>query len=1215
MDSLQELLESHELWLTDRIIAYAKQSGYTENSSTLYEPWRLSVAGLSASLAKAVPAQASARDGQLDSFVDFVVLEAERHRERGIRLAMFLGLFKQYRLAYDDLLDHIALAPSTRDIYRRGLNQCFDQAEIAFCSEWSSVNVEVRTRELQTANRFLTNEKNKYLTIFESLAAPAFVFDSANRLENANTAALQYLGQTGAPGAEYYCPLRDRTLEYQEQEDAAPCAESFQEMAPEQVLFWLVAELREFRNSQRPHLVTDRVVNTRVGRRHLEAHFSRILDVSEKSAGTVVVMNDISVVTEARRFLEQGMERLESLVAERTAELRTANAKLSHAEREWKRTFDAVPYLITIVDAQDRILKLNRAMERWMGTKTEDAVSSNWPACARDKGLPPWVYSALGTAGEAHVQDPAGPREYGTFEFTVSPLLADNDRYAGAVYVARDISRRKEAEEALIQSRLLIQSALDALPQDIAILDEKGVIVFSNKAWSTGTKDEGNLTRKSPVGSDFLALCEAENGRECEQAADMATAIRGILSGNSASFSAEFSCHERWVCFTASCFSLGKSRRVLVSFLDITGRKRAERELEGKNEFLTSVLESLTHPFVVIEVDDFTVSLSNSASGIPHSMDRPKCYEVSHGRSQPCDGIDCPCPVSIVKSTGRATLVEHRHQVGCKGSRLAEVHAYPVFDRNGKLTQVIQYMVDITQRKSAELALRESEQKLDGIVGSMTDHLIMTDRDRTIVWANDVAKSLFGSDLVGSKCYGALCNESRGCDNCSIEDCIADGKPHDREHTIIGKEGQAVHFWCTTNVATRYDDGRPKTFVKILRDVTDLKRTQELLLETEGLRAVSELTAGVAHNFRNLLQVIMSAARLVSMEMKDGNLKEADLALEQILRTSYFGAGTIKRIEEFAQPPRELLLKPNEVFDLSCTVAQAIEMSKPWWKSQPQRQGITVLLERDLENGAWVKGQEGQLFEVTVNLLRNAVEALHGDGEIVVRTWIKAPAVFLTVKDSGSGIAAHNIRNVLEPFWTTKVGRGSGMGLATSRRIVASHQGSISVESAPGKGSTFTIRLPLASNSNDNCEKTPREKTGSNLSVLVIDDADQSAAFLSKALERSGHRVVCSLSGEEGLSYCEDHHFDAILCDLCMPDMNGLEVARRVKDACQERGIRKPAFIMVTGWINRELQHQEMLDNGVDGLLEKPADLNQIQELLKKIIRKRQREQAGAEEK
>ena len=312
---------------------------------------------------------------------------------------------------------------------------------------------------------------------------------------------------------------------------------------------------------------------------------------------------------------------------------------------------------------------------------------------------------------------------------------------------------------------------------------------------------------------------------------------------------------------------------------------------------------------------------------------------------------------------------------------------------------------EVTVReRAAESALRESQQKLDGIVSSMTDHLIMVGDNFSIEWANDVAKGHFGSDMVGKKCYQVLCDELLQCEECAIADCMADGRPHDREKTLVRPNGQTGHFGCTANVATRHDTGRPKTYVQILRDVTELKRTQELLLETESLRAISELTSGVAHNFRNLLQVIMSAARLASMEMKDNNPTEADLALDQILRTSYFGAGTIKRIEEFARPSDDARERPDEIFDVSLTVAQAVEMSKPWWKSKPERMGTTVRVQRDLENGAWVKGQENQLFEVIVNLVRNAVEAFQSDGMIWIKTVVKSPKVLLTIEDNGPGL-------------------------------------------------------------------------------------------------------------------------------------------------------------------------------------------------------------------
>ncbi len=495
MDSFQKVLDSHESWLTDRIISYVRQSGCTEYSSTMYEAWRLSVADLSASLAKAVPALLANQVYQIDSFMNSVVLEAQRHRERGIRLGTFLGLFKHYRQAYHDLLDRVAWEPSTREQCQRGLHKCLDRAEIRFCDEWNSL-----------------------------------------------------------------------------------------------------------------------------------------------SAGT-------RVVTEARGLPEQGLERLESLVEERTAELRHANAKLHRAETEWRQTFDAVP-------------------------------------------------------------------------------------------------------------------------QDIAILDETGVVIFANKAWAAGTHDGGPFAHRSTVGTDFLAICDGVNSEGCAQASEIGAAIRSMLSGQSTSFLAEFPCHdsgsdhERWVCFTASSFSLAGSRRVLILLTEITDRKRAEKDLERKNEFLTTVLESLTHPFMVIDAHDFSVSLSNSASGIPPSLDRPKCYEVSHGRSQPCDGVDYPCPVRIVAHTGACALGGTRAPDGQPRSEICRDSRVPGARPTTNVTQVIQYMVDITQRKTAEVALRESEQKLDGILGSITDHLIMTDSDHRIIWANDVAKGLFGSDLCGKRCFEVLCARS-----------------------------------------------------------------------------------------------------------------------------------------------------------------------------------------------------------------------------------------------------------------------------------------------------------------------------------------------------------------------------------------------------------------------------------------------------------------------
>ena len=148
-------------------------------------------------------------------------------------------------------------------------------------------------------------------------------------------------------------------------------------------------------------------------------------------------------------------------------------------------------------------------------------------------------------------------------------------------------------------------------------------------------------------------------------------------------------------------------------------------------------------------------------------------------------------------------------------------------------------------RKRVELSLRESEEKLAGIIASITDHMSMMDDNQNIVWANDVAKDLFGPDLVGEKCYSAYHRYNKPCEPCVVKKCFEDGKVHEHETEVIGADGNPMMFWCTASVAARHTDGRPKMVVEISRDITERKHTEEALRKAhdELERRVEERTA------------------------------------------------------------------------------------------------------------------------------------------------------------------------------------------------------------------------------------------------------------------------------------------------------------------------------------------------------------------------------------
>ncbi|MFW9998000.1 MAG: ATP-binding protein, partial [Candidatus Odinarchaeota archaeon] len=205
---------------------------------------------------------------------------------------------------------------------------------------------------------------------------------------------------------------------------------------------------------------------------------------------------------------------------------------------------------------------------------------------------------------------------------------------------------------------------------------------------------------------------------------------------------------------------------------------------------------------------------------------------------------------------------------------------------------------------------------------------------------------------------------------------------------------------------------------------------------------------------------------------------------------------------------------------------------------------------------------ENELFEVIVNLIKNAGEALlPRGGEIKVRTATEGGNVVLHVEDNGVGIPKKNLDRVFSPFFTTKGLRGTGMGLASSYGIVLRHGGMISVESQEGHGTTFTVKLPLVEDKDEESQAgvtvLPRQ-----LRILVIDDSEPIVRMLRGGLERFGQKVFTATSGDKGTAVFEQESPDLVICDLGMPGMNGWEVGKKIKEVCSAREAPKPSFIM-----------------------------------------------------
>jgi PAS domain S-box-containing protein len=285
------LINDNQTFLVKRILKYSKLYGYAKYTSTLEEAWIASIDGLSLALITAILSYNQSmeiyvdQDFKTSTITSFGVIEAQKHKGRGITIGMFLGLMKYYRQTYLDLVQESIVCLEQREIYISWINRYFDQNEIAFCSEWNSDTVSEQLSGLQETSRKLANEKNKYLTIFESISNPAFVLDKDNQIVNMNFAAQQLINEEiHSSGFVYYSNYSIK-------------------INLKEVLPWLFDSFIDFIQSiDLERIIEKDFKSPTKGDRYLSIKISRMLDVSEKFQGSVILFEDL---TERKKMEDQ----------------------------------------------------------------------------------------------------------------------------------------------------------------------------------------------------------------------------------------------------------------------------------------------------------------------------------------------------------------------------------------------------------------------------------------------------------------------------------------------------------------------------------------------------------------------------------------------------------------------------------------------------------------------------------------------------------------------------------------------------------------------------------------------------------------------------------------------------------------------------------------------------------------------------------------------
>ena len=485
------------------------------------------------------------------------------------------------------------------------------------------------------------------------------------------------------------------------------------------------------------------------------------------------------------------------------------------------------------------------------------------------------------------------------------------------------------------------------------------------------------------------------------------------------------------------------------------------------------------------------------------------------------------------------------------------------------------------ERKRSEEAVRESEALLQTVFESLPFDLWVCGTDGRYMMQNPISIVRWGDQI------GKLPSES-GVDPAVLKLWEENNRRAFNGEIVAGEiqynaGGKTVHVY---NVITPIrQDGAVRGIMGMNMDITDRKSLEQQLLQSQKLESLGTLAGGIAHDFNNILGIIMGHASL--LREVAGNTAKLGRSAAAIEKAAVRGAALVRQILTFAR-------KTSAVFEQVNLNEIASELGRMIEETFPRSIAITLDLAPDLPP---VDGDRTQLHQTLLNLCVNARDAMPSGGSLSITTerilsrgqggeqgWFAR----LTVADTGSGMDETTKRRIFEPFFTTKEpGRGTGLGLSVVYGIVESHRGFISVHSAPGEGTRFTLDFPLPYSAavRDSAMRVAElSRTQGTETLLVVEDEEMLSELLKASLEALGYTVITASSGDQALSIYETlgEEIALVISDLGLPGMSGRDLFQKI------RALRPEARVVIaTGYLDPETG-TELLTLGANGFIQKP---------------------------
>ncbi|MBU2621240.1 MAG: PAS domain S-box protein [Proteobacteria bacterium] len=767
------------------------------------------------------------------------------------------------------------------------------------------------------------------------------------------------------------------------------------------------------------------------------------------------------------------------------------------------------------------------------------------------------------------------------------------------------IEEKKQSETALRKSEEKYRLIFEYSPLGLLSFDEKGVILACNDNF---VQIIGS-SREVLISLNMLNLPDK----------NIVSAVRKALSGSTGlyedvyhSVTADKVTPVRAL-FAPMIVGDGLIPGGVGIIEDITDRKRAEDALHKSEEKYRLIADNMADAILVTDMNLRYTYVSPSVM-------RLSGFTVEEVMEQiPEQTMTIESSRIIYKTYEEEMKLEASGKANPKRTRIMELEIYRkdgstfraelslsfLRDTDQKPIGILSVTRDITERKCAEDALRESERKYRLVLEANPDPMIVYDIEGKVIYLNPAFTSVFGWSLeerIGKKMDDFVPDESWPETRMMIDMVIA-GKDFSGIETIrLTREGKMVPV-SISGSCYRNQEGNIEASVINLRDITESKRVEaekkkleEQYKQAQKMEAIGQLAGGVAHDFNNMLNIILGYSQLALINLEPSNPLNANL--QEIINAARRSADLVRQLLAFA---RKQTIEPK-VLDLNDTVMGMLNMLR-------KLIGENIDLFWSPAANLWpVKMDPSQIDQIMANLAVNARDSISGVGKITIETgnaefddsyctrhvdFVPGHYAMLAVSDNGCGMDKDTCEKIFEPFFTTKeVGRGTGLGLATVYGIVKQNNGLINVYSEPGKGTTFKIYLPRHwedGSAIDEPRAHAEPLTGTE-TVLLVEDNEALLKMAEMMLEGLGYKVLTAVTPNGAIQlvgqYTGDIHL--LLTDVVMPEMSGRDLQKRL--TALRPGMK---YLFMSGYTADVIAHRGILDEGVN-FLQKPFQMEAL---------------------